>query len=156
MYSENIGKMSLVNKLEPTQKIAEDLRNLPYKRAWLCFIFPIAAISGDQAYCALGGLARNYGMSNKSILIRPDKIKNYLKKHMNISDKEAEQSYNCPHCNEHKKLFGMLPHLNDSHFMNWKKMAETFDMLHCVKREPRREIKLIDLMVSYFRGDKNI
>ncbi|NIQ14807.1 MAG: hypothetical protein GTO02_10530 [Candidatus Dadabacteria bacterium] len=129
--------MSLTTKLEPTQKIADDLRKLPYKRAWLCYIFPIAAFSGDQAYCALGGLARNYGMSNKRILLNPSSIKSHLKKHMNITDEESEQFYNCPHCNEHKKLFGMLPHLNDTHFMNWSKMAETFDVLHCYKREPQ-------------------
>lgn len=145
MFLENI-RMSLTTKLEPTQKIADDLRNLPYKRAWLCYIFPIALFSGNQAYCALGGLARNYGMSNKKILLAPHLIKEHLKKNMNVSDEESEQFYNCPHCNEYKRLFGMLPHLNDLHNMNWKKMAETFDLLHLYKREPRNEIKLIDLI----------
>ncbi len=134
---------------EPSQSqinLAEQLRKLNYKQTTYCYINPFGFITKNHSYCALGGIAKNLGLSNFSILISPERVRHTIESSLNMSDDEKNQIYKCPMCIEKRRLIAMIPHLNDSHKLNWKEISEKIAVLHYYKvrgKQPNRILEIV-------------
>ena len=119
-------------------QLAGYVRNLNFKQTTYCYINPLGFISKEHSYCALGGIAKNLGLSNTVLLLHPDKVKKTIENALNMSPEEKKQLYKCPYCKEQERsLLAMIPHFNDTHKFNWKGIADKLEILHLFKVKPR-------------------
>lgn len=133
-------------------RLADYVRNLNFKQTAYCYINPIGFITKKHSYCALGGIAKNMGLSDLSILLYPDRVKSTIESGLKMSDSEKSQLYKCPMCKEQRKLVAMIPHLNDTHKLDWKGISNTIAELHNYKIEPKQGVnKIAQFIVVWYR-----
>lgn len=106
-------------------EIADKIKDLKETQIFGTYSSISNFFSPNKKYCALGGVAENFGMSEYDLFIKGGKYTHdFIALKLGLSENERSQSWQCSKCELVRSTLQIITHLNDVHHIKFNEFPE--------------------------------
>jgi|SRR6185312_4710960 len=130
-------------------EIADKIKDLQYEQMFGLYSSFSNFYSSNKKYCALGGVAKNMGISEYDLFIKGGKFTHdFITNKLRLSQAERLQTWQCNKCELVRTTLQIITHLNDVHHIKFADFPKEVQSIKPISSPPSNDFKVFYVVIK--------